>query len=458
MKPNMVSVTNTIVLPLCLALFSSACDPDNGKEDAGSSSSGGGTSSSFMTSSSGVPGSSSSDVSSSSAKPDAGPQFLLQLVAQPTEGGQVSADPPSEDGNYAPGTTVTVTAAPAFGYGFKGWSGDSTAVELVIPVVMDGPRTLTAVFAQKNTTDTTPPKVQVLPRNNATCVELNRSIVLQFDEEMNRAATKAAFSVTPAVEGTLVWSEDGRTLTLTPAAAFPESSTYTLNLTRSAKDFAGNAIKAVVTTRFTTRGGEEVPGSLRCLAGWLSGFLHNDAQYWELLTGPSSNWVKRIRLRIKRTWPENADGYWFYLEQAITYGDTPQSEQPPYRQRLYHLTQIEPGKYVNKIYKYNGDQTTLVGTWQEADPLAGKTLEEFTELAGCAVNLSWNGTDQYTGGTTGKNCVVQFEGSAYMTSEATVHEGGAVFWDRGFDASDQQVWGGNERYAFDKIENFPLVP
>jgi uncharacterized repeat protein (TIGR02543 family) len=48
---------------------------------------------------------------------------------------------------YAPGTVVTITANPVFGYAFAGWSGDLTGTTNPTTIIMDTDKTVTASFA-----------------------------------------------------------------------------------------------------------------------------------------------------------------------------------------------------------------------------------------------------------------------------------------------------------------------
>ena len=69
-------------------------------------------------------------------------QFVLTAVASPPAGGEVT--PPGTT-QHAEGTEVTVTASPAEGYGFSGWSGDCSGTGTCL-VTMDGDKTVTANF------------------------------------------------------------------------------------------------------------------------------------------------------------------------------------------------------------------------------------------------------------------------------------------------------------------------
>jgi uncharacterized repeat protein (TIGR02543 family) len=61
--------------------------------------------------------------------------------------GQGSVTPST--GAFAEGTTVTITATPAEGWDFAGWSGDATGTVNPLSVIMNSNKNLTAVFAQK---------------------------------------------------------------------------------------------------------------------------------------------------------------------------------------------------------------------------------------------------------------------------------------------------------------------
>ncbi|MBK8167569.1 MAG: T9SS type A sorting domain-containing protein [bacterium] len=71
--------------------------------------------------------------------------FVLSVSASPVSGGQVQVVP--ESAAYAPGTTVQLTAIPATGYTWTGWSGDTGGLNTnPLTVVMNTDRTITANF------------------------------------------------------------------------------------------------------------------------------------------------------------------------------------------------------------------------------------------------------------------------------------------------------------------------
>ncbi len=75
--------------------------------------------------------------------------YTLGLVASPSSAGTIIASPaPRSDGTYAAGTVVTLTANPAAGYAFSGWSGDASGSDTYAQVTMTAHRNVTASFVE----------------------------------------------------------------------------------------------------------------------------------------------------------------------------------------------------------------------------------------------------------------------------------------------------------------------
>ncbi len=70
------------------------------------------------------------------------PQFTLTV--SPSTGGSVTLSPPG--GTYPAGTVVTLTAVPAAGFSFTGWSGALSGTANPATLVVDGNKTVTAAF------------------------------------------------------------------------------------------------------------------------------------------------------------------------------------------------------------------------------------------------------------------------------------------------------------------------
>lgn len=73
-------------------------------------------------------------------------QYLLTKTTVPGTGGSITANPVSADNYYNAGTSVGLTATPATGFAFSGWSGDLTGTTNPLSVTMTAPRSVTASF------------------------------------------------------------------------------------------------------------------------------------------------------------------------------------------------------------------------------------------------------------------------------------------------------------------------
>lgn len=83
----------------------------------------------------------------------------------------------------------------------------------------------------------TPPQVLTYSPNVAITdsVECATSIVLNFNWDMDVESTKAAFSITPDVPGTITFEDSQYRLRFTPAKPLDKSTVYTVKLAKSAK-------------------------------------------------------------------------------------------------------------------------------------------------------------------------------------------------------------------------------
>lgn len=86
--------------------------------------------------------------------------FTLTIIKAGTGSGTVASVPVAItcgaacSASFPAGSTVQLTAAPSLGSSFGGWTGDATGANLVIQVVMNGNKTVTATFNPAQTTYT----------------------------------------------------------------------------------------------------------------------------------------------------------------------------------------------------------------------------------------------------------------------------------------------------------------
>jgi uncharacterized repeat protein (TIGR02543 family) len=83
-----------------------------------------------------------------------GATYTLTTTPSPPAGGSIGWSPVAT--SYTSGTVVTLTATPAAGYTFTGWSGDVTGTANPQTITMDGNKAVTATFAATPTYTLTP--------------------------------------------------------------------------------------------------------------------------------------------------------------------------------------------------------------------------------------------------------------------------------------------------------------
>lgn len=153
-----------------------------------------------------------------------------------------------------------------------------------------------------------------------------------------------------------------------------------------------------------------------------------------------------IRLVMKPIWTDRKDGKWLYIEQASA-----KKLEKPYRQRVYHVYKQDKQTIISQVYEMNAP-LRFAGTWQKLKPLEELTPDSLVSREGCAIHLHKSKAGIYFGSTPGKECSSSLRGASYATSEVEIFDDRILSWDRGFDASDKQVWGSEKgSYIFVKI-------
>ena len=188
----------------------------------------------------------------------------------------------------------------------------------------------------------------------------------------------------------------------------------------------------------------ETSTDLEQLADWMTGFFssleqsQNDPQFFD------------IHLHMTRIWNNQKDGYWIYVEQAVAGKD-------PYRQRVYHLTEPMPGRFISKVYEIENPEA-FAGAWGNANfAINLSSPEDLIERPGCTIYLIKESDGNYRGSTHEADCKSSLRGAAYATSQVRVMADKLISWDRGYDANDKQVWGAiKSGYIFDKLENYGI--
>ncbi len=81
--------------------------------------------------------------------------------------------------------------------------------------------------------------VSTSPLAADTSILVSRSLIIQFSAAMDTASVRTAFSITPSIAGSLVWSNGNKTLTFVPSQNLFFSTLYTVQLNSSVRSLSG---------------------------------------------------------------------------------------------------------------------------------------------------------------------------------------------------------------------------
>lgn len=161
--------------------------------------------------------------------------------------------------------TVT-TSSSNLTLGTATWSAGNTVVSFVTPtlqnqtaymIVIDGKDTSGnglsgATTLQFSSVPAAPTLTSSAPINNAIDVPIASKIVLHFSKTMNQTSVESAFSSTPSIACTWVWTDSDQTATCTPNANLAFLTEYTVTVSSSAKSTSDIALTNPIVLHFTT--------------------------------------------------------------------------------------------------------------------------------------------------------------------------------------------------------------
>jgi CpeT protein len=124
-----------------------------------------------------------------------------------------------------------------------------------------------------------------------------------------------------------------------------------------------------------------------------------------------------------------------YVEQALA-GDE------PYRQRIYVIEDGEQPDVQARSVMYELNHTTPWSGFCDGESTATGvvTPEYVSKLEGCDVTVAWDG-ERFTGSTVEGECLNDWGGATYATSEVMLADDRLESWDQGWDANGNYVWG-----------------
>lgn len=105
------------------------------------------------------------------------------------------------------------------------------------------------------TEDRPPPVPRIIataPTDGSVGVAAGSTISVTFDQEMDAAATEAAISITPTVNGAVTWDASAEILTLAPSSPLADATTYSVTVGTAARSKAGVALPTAHVFGFNT--------------------------------------------------------------------------------------------------------------------------------------------------------------------------------------------------------------
>jgi uncharacterized repeat protein (TIGR02543 family) len=133
--------------------------------------------------------------------------YALTTTASPSAGGSVRRSPNAA--SYAPGTVVTLTAIPAAGYVFTGWSGALSGTKNPATVTMDADKNVTASFAARVKS------VIQLKIGSSTMYVDGKPVSLEAAPIILNSRTLLPIrAVVEATGGTIVWNASAQKVTI----------------------------------------------------------------------------------------------------------------------------------------------------------------------------------------------------------------------------------------------------
>lgn len=185
--------------------------------------------------------------------------------------------------------------------------------------------------------------------------------------------------------------------------------------------------------------------AVKDLAAWLPGNYSTAAQ------AAADSTYFDVRLHIVPIWTDRTDGPWMYVEQAMA-----DSQDVPYRQRIYRLITLPNNRAESVIYELPGAPLAWAGAWRNPERFNSLDPGIIAVRPGCSVILAYQGPQQITGATNGADCGSALRGATYATTDVTVTATELNSWDRGYDATGEQKWGA-VKGAYRFIKESPAV-
>ncbi|NQW30563.1 MAG: hypothetical protein HQ472_08625 [Ignavibacteria bacterium] len=134
---------------------------------------------------------------------------------------------------------------------------------------------------------------------------------------------------------------------------------------------------------------------------------------------------------------------WYYMVQAMAHDST-----NPYIQRVYSVRRVEEGMIEFKAFEFTSKEKKYEVA-ANIEALENLSMRQLRQKIGCEMYFQMS-DDGFIGGTHGTAC--RNENGVWVKSELTIRKDGMRIWNRGYDSTNELVWG-DESKGYILIKN-----
>lgn len=142
-----------------------------------------------------------------------------------------------------------------------------------------------------------------------------------------------------------------------------------------------------------------------------------------------------LSMQIKQVWGKRKDGYWLYVEQV-----NPKEPTLPVFQHMFHIYVQDDSTLICQEFEFK-EPSLYIGWWKTPVRFDSVKFSALSNRLGCEVYLRKNQFGQFIGTTDGNECISHKNGATYSTTEMQIDKTGISYWERGWNAEGNLVWG-----------------
>lgn len=132
------------------------------------------------------------------------------------------------------------------------------------------------------------------------------------------------------------------------------------------------------------------------------------------------------------------NGVWVYIQQGMF-------QDQPYRQRMYHIYQLNDSTIISKSYRIK-DLLSMDSPYF-METLNNLTLDDIDYMNECDSYIYMGADGYFYGSLANKKCPGTYAGATHTTSDFRVYPDMIVSWERGW-RGDIQLWGSSRGYYY----------